>query len=90
MGLTSRRSVKTIVSSAEFHRVRTFRRVPAAAVATQAKSELVDEVAAAIAAHKVVVVGVFGLQPGRRARKLLDEKKVAYCPTISRRAAARA
>lgn len=41
-------------------------------------SELVQEVAAAVAEHPVVVVGVSGLQPGKHARRLLDAKKVAY------------
>lgn len=49
-----------------------------AAVQATAHSELVDEVSAAIAAHKVVVVGVFGLAPGRRARNLLEAKKVPF------------
>ncbi|MCU0698921.1 MAG: glutaredoxin [Myxococcaceae bacterium] len=41
-------------------------------------ADLVAEVAAAVAKHDVVVVGVSGLQPGRRARKLLDERQVPY------------
>jgi monothiol glutaredoxin len=41
-------------------------------------SDLVQEVAKAVAEEKVVVVGVSGLQPGKRARKLLDEQKVPY------------
>ncbi len=41
-------------------------------------ADLVAEVAAAVAAEPVVVVGVSGLQPGRVARRLLDEKKIAY------------
>lgn len=41
-------------------------------------ADLIDEVASAVAAHDVVVVGVSGLQPGRKARALLDEKKVPY------------
>ena len=49
-----------------------------AAVQESFHSDLVAEVAKAIAEEKVVVVGVSGLQPGRRARKLLDEQKVAY------------
>lgn len=41
-------------------------------------ADLVEEVARAVAENDVVVVGVSGLQPGRRARRLLDEQKVAY------------
>ncbi len=41
-------------------------------------ADLVQEVAKAIADEKVVVVGVSGLQPGKRARQLLDAQKVAY------------
>jgi len=41
-------------------------------------ADLVEEVAKAAASEKVLVVGVSGLQPGRRARKLLDEQKVPY------------
>jgi monothiol glutaredoxin len=41
-------------------------------------ADLVEEVAKAVASEKVVVVGVAGLQPGRRARRLLDEQKVPY------------
>lgn len=41
-------------------------------------ADLIDEVAAAVTAHPVVVVGVSGLQPGKKAKKLLDEAKVAY------------
>jgi monothiol glutaredoxin len=52
-----------------------------AVAATQAAfhADLVDEVAKAVASNQVVVVGVSGLQPGRRARRLLDEQKVPYC-----------
>lgn len=51
-----------------------------AVAATQAafQSDLVQEVSKAIAEEKVVVVGVSGLQPGKRARQLLDEQKVPY------------
>ncbi len=53
--------------------------LPAVAAAQESfHSDLVAEVAKAIAEEKVVVVGVSGLQPGKRARKLLDEQKVAY------------
>lgn len=41
-------------------------------------ADLIEEVASAVAAHDVVVVGVSGLQPGKKARKLLDAKKVPY------------
>lgn len=41
-------------------------------------SDLVEEVAKVISQEKVVVVGVSGLPPGRRARKLLDEQKIPY------------
>lgn len=52
---------------------------PSVAAAQDAyHSDLLDEVAKAIAEHAVVVVGVSGLQPGKRARKLLDEKNVAH------------
>jgi monothiol glutaredoxin len=40
--------------------------------------DIVEEVAKAAATEKVVVVGVSGLQPGRRARQLLDEQKIPY------------
>jgi glutaredoxin-related protein len=52
----------------------------AAVVAAQEafQQDLVVEVSKAIAAHDVVVVGVKGLQPGKRARELLDAQKVAY------------
>lgn len=40
--------------------------------------ELVEEVARAVAENDVVVVGVAGLQPGRRARRLLEAQGVAY------------
>jgi monothiol glutaredoxin len=41
-------------------------------------ADLVEEVSKAIATEKVVVVGVSGLPPGRRARQLLEEQKVPY------------
>ncbi|MDX2015495.1 MAG: glutaredoxin domain-containing protein [Myxococcaceae bacterium] len=57
-------------------------RPPAHPAVTEAQSkyhaDLVEEVAAAVAKHDVVVVGVSGLQPGKRARKLLDEQQVPY------------
>lgn len=40
--------------------------------------DLVEEVAKAVAEHDVVVVGVAGLQPGRKARRLLDAQGVTY------------
>ena len=51
-----------------------------AVAATQASfhTDLVEEVAKAVAAEKVVVVGVAWLQPGKRACQLLDEEKVPY------------
>jgi glutaredoxin-related protein len=45
---------------------------------TAFQSDLVAEVAKVIAEEKVVVVGVSGLAPGKKARKLLDEQKVPY------------
>lgn len=41
-------------------------------------ADLVDEVAKAVAANPVVVVGVSGLAPGRRARGLLEAQQVKY------------
>jgi len=41
-------------------------------------SDLVEEVARAVAENDVVVVGVSGLMPGKRAKKLLDEQQIAY------------
>ena len=41
-------------------------------------SDLVAEVARAVADEKVVVVGVSGLAPGKKARRILDEQKVPY------------
>ena len=53
--------------------------LPAIAATQEAfHSDLVEEVAKAIAEEKVVVVGVSGLQPGKRARQLLDAQQVAY------------
>lgn len=49
-----------------------------AAVQAAYHVDLVEEVAKAIAADPVVVVGVSGLQPGKKAKRLLDEQKVAY------------
>jgi monothiol glutaredoxin len=40
--------------------------------------DLVQDVAAAVAKHDVVVVGVSGLQPGKKARRLLDAEQVPY------------
>lgn len=52
---------------------------PAVVAAQQAyHSDLVQEGAAAIAADPVVVVGVLGLQPDRRARQLLDAAGIPY------------
>lgn len=42
------------------------------------QNDLVEEVSKVIATEKVVVVGVSGLQPGRKARKLLEAKGVAH------------
>ena len=39
---------------------------------------LVAEVAAAVSTNRVVIVGVAGLQPGKLARRLLDEQKIVY------------
>src|SRR5688572_8568870 len=41
-------------------------------------SDLVEEVAKAVAAEDVVVVGVRWLQPARRARELLDGEQIPY------------
>jgi glutaredoxin-related protein len=40
--------------------------------------DLVEEVAKAVAENAVVVVGVSGLQPGKRARRMLDEQKIDH------------
>jgi len=42
------------------------------------QTDLVAEVSAAIAADQIVVVGVSGLAPGKKARKLLDAKGAKY------------
>jgi glutaredoxin-related protein len=53
--------------------------LPSVAAARDAfNADLVQEVAAAIASNDVVVVGVSGLAPGRKARALLDAKKIPY------------
>ena len=53
--------------------------LPAVAEAQRSfHSDLVQEVAKAVADEKVVVVGVSGLPPGKKARKILDEQKVPY------------
>ena len=39
-------------------------------------ADLVQEVAQAVATNDVVVVGVSGLQPGKKAKRLLDAQKV--------------
>lgn len=49
-----------------------------AAKQAEFNADLVQEVAKAVAENDVVVVGVSGLQPGKVARRLLDEQKVAY------------
>ena len=41
-------------------------------------ADLVEEVARAVAENDVVVVGVSGLQPGKKAKRILDEQKIAY------------
>lgn len=41
-------------------------------------ADLVEEVAKAVSTEKVVVVGVSGLMPGGRARRLLDGQKIPY------------
>lgn len=42
------------------------------------QTDLVAEVSKAIVTDKVVVVGVSGLAPGRKARELLDAQQVPY------------
>ncbi|MDP1829307.1 MAG: glutaredoxin [Archangium sp.] len=42
------------------------------------QNDLVEEVSKVIATEKVVVVGVSGLQPGKKARKLLEAKGVPH------------
>ena len=52
---------------------------PAVAEAqTNFQNDLVKEVSEVVAKEKVVVVGVSGLQPGKRAKKLLDEQGIPY------------
>ena len=52
---------------------------PAVAQAQAAfQTDLVEEVSKAIATEKVVVVGVSGLAPGKKARKFFEEKKIAH------------
>lgn len=52
---------------------------PAVASAqSEFQADLVQEVAKAVAEEKVVVVGVSGLQPGKRARKLLEAQGIPY------------
>ena len=52
---------------------------PAVAKAQAAyHADLIEEVASAAAAEKVVVVGVSGLMPGTRARRLLDAQQIPY------------
>ncbi len=41
-------------------------------------ADLVQEVAAAVASNAVVVVGVSGLQPGKKARKVLESQGIPY------------
>jgi glutaredoxin-related protein len=41
-------------------------------------ADLVEEVASVVAQEKVVVVGVSGLQPGKRARRLLETLNIPY------------
>ena len=41
-------------------------------------ADLVEEVAKAVASESVVVVGVSGLQPAKKARKLLDAEQIPY------------
>ncbi len=55
-------------------------KVHAAVTAAQHEyhADLINEVADAAAANDVLVVGVSGLQPGKRARQYLDERKVPY------------
>ncbi len=52
---------------------------PAVAAAQEAfYPDLVEEVAKAVSIERVVVVGVSGLPPGRRARRMLDATGIAY------------
>jgi len=41
-------------------------------------ADLVEEVAKAVSTEKVLVVGVSGLQPGKRARRMLDAQQIPY------------
>jgi len=41
-------------------------------------ADLIEEVARAVVENDVVVVGVSGLQPGKKAKRILDEQKIAY------------
>jgi monothiol glutaredoxin len=53
--------------------------LPAAEAARASyNADLVNEVAAAAASEKVLVVGVSGLAPGKKARQLLDAQNVPY------------
>lgn len=52
---------------------------PSVAAAQEAfHPDLVEEVAKAVAAERVVVVGVYGLQPGKQARRLLEAAGIPY------------
>jgi monothiol glutaredoxin len=52
---------------------------PAAAQAQAAfNADLVQEVSRAIAENDVVIVGVAGLQPDKKARKLLESKGIPF------------
>lgn len=53
--------------------------LPSVAAAQQSyNADLVEEVAKAVAENDVVVVGVSGLQPAKRARALLDAEQIPY------------
>lgn len=53
--------------------------LPHVAAAQQAyHPDIVEEVAKAVSENDVVVVGVSGLQPGKKALRLLDGEKIAY------------
>lgn len=47
-------------------------------IQTAYHADLIEEVARAVAENDVVVVGVSGLQPGKKAKRILDEQKIAY------------
>jgi monothiol glutaredoxin len=49
-----------------------------ASIQAEYEVALVQEVAKAVADNKVVVVGVAGLMPGKRARQMLDAKNVPH------------